>query len=550
MGFLGNRRYDTTVKVTNVEIEQGGSIILNEGTTINNVEVTNIVEGSTLFEPGTGVESIRSINTVNLPTNDASGDHSLAVGGGVVASGDHSQAFGFGSVASGTRAHAEGSGTEASGTNSHSEGSSTIASGNSSHAEGSGSESLGNVSHAGGLNNTAETYSETVIGINSTIIAGNATTFVATDPVFRVGNGTTTGARSDAFRVYKNGSSYFKPVTQASIASPTAGQVIFDSGTSSLKFYSGSAWVDTNPASASSLWEVGSAADSIQQKDTNAVASGIRAFAVGNGVTTDGSLASGTDSIAFAGGEASGLRSFAHGTSAIASGVAAISFGGNSSGGASFSINGTSSGVGSVSFSNGQASGDRSLAVGDQARAETYSETVIGTFPTIITGNATGITATDPVFRVGNGTDILSRNDAFRVYKNGSFYMKPVTQASIGSPVVGQLIWNSSTNSFNLFNGSAWDEYVKVTTATTGTTISFARPQIWNSPSSPATGNITDSLTGAVIGTVQKIYHNSGTAPTFPAGWVLLSGTYTTSTLNIIYAEWVSGTRVEYWIIN
>lgn len=88
------------------------------------------------------------------------------------------------------------------------------------------------------------------------------------------------------------------------------------------------------------------------------------------------------------------------------------------------------------------------------------------------------------------------------------------------------------------------------TTSTTGTVISFATPQIYNTPSSPATGNITDDLTGAKIGVVQKIYHNDGTEPTYPAGWILIgSGTYTTGVLNLIFAEWVSGTRVEYWII-
>jgi len=88
------------------------------------------------------------------------------------------------------------------------------------------------------------------------------------------------------------------------------------------------------------------------------------------------------------------------------------------------------------------------------------------------------------------------------------------------------------------------------TTQTTGLTISFTSKQIYNTPASPGTGNVTDDLTGAQLGVVQKIYHNSGTAPTFPAGWVLLGdGIYFTSQLNIIYAEWVTGTRVEYWII-
>jgi len=85
-------------------------------------------------------------------------------------------------------------------------------------------------------------------------------------------------------------------------------------------------------------------------------------------------------------------------------------------------------------------------------------------------------------------------------------------------------------------------------TADTGTEIDFTIPKIFSLPSSPETGNITDNLTGAVIGIVQKIYHNSGTAPTLPVGWISIGGSYVENELNIIYAEWISGTRVEYWV--
>ena len=85
----------------------------------------------------------------------------------------------------------------------------------------------------------------------------------------------------------------------------------------------------------------------------------------------------------------------------------------------------------------------------------------------------------------------------------------------------------------------------------TGNQIDFSLPKIFNLPTSPGSGNITDDLDNAKIGIVQKIYHQKGTVPTFPAGWVLIgTGTYSTTLLNIIYAEWVTETRVEYWIIN
>lgn len=86
-------------------------------------------------------------------------------------------------------------------------------------------------------------------------------------------------------------------------------------------------------------------------------------------------------------------------------------------------------------------------------------------------------------------------------------------------------------------------------TQATGTVIDFKSPKVFNQWDTPATGNITDDLTDARMGVVQKIYHNSLIAPSTPAGWVLVGeGFYVPGTLNIINAEWVSGTRVEYWI--
>jgi hypothetical protein len=84
----------------------------------------------------------------------------------------------------------------------------------------------------------------------------------------------------------------------------------------------------------------------------------------------------------------------------------------------------------------------------------------------------------------------------------------------------------------------------------TGNTITFTATTIYNSPTSPATGNISGDTTNALTGIVQKIYHNDSVAPTFPAGWVKIYGEYATSIENIIFAEWISGSRVEYWIVN
>ncbi len=99
------------------------------------------------------------------------------------------------------------------------------------------------------------------------------------------------------------------------------------------------------------------------------------------------------------------------------------------------------------------------------------------------------------------------------------------------------------------------NELVTITNAstgaeqTTGLVIDFVNQKVYNTATSPASGNITNDLTNAKLGIVQKIYHNSSTAPSMPVGWVLLGeGFYVPSTLNIINAEWCEGTRVEYWV--
>lgn len=153
--------------------------------------------------------------------------------------------------------------------------------------------------------------------------------------------------------------------------------------------------------------------------------------------------------------------------------------------------------------------------------------------------------------------------------------MTTAQKNAIASPQNSMLVYDITLSKFYQYNGSAWVVFGEsggavdsvngqtgvvvldagdvgadaITSATTGAVISFATPQVYNSIASPSSSNLTDNLTGARIGIVQKIYHNAGTAPTVPAGWVLRgTGTYVTSTLNIIYAEWSVGTTVEYWI--
>ena len=57
----------------------------------------------------------------------------------------------------------------------------------------------------GGLFNEANSYGEIALGIYPTIISGNASTWVGSDRLFNLGNGKTSGTKSDAFTIYKDG---------------------------------------------------------------------------------------------------------------------------------------------------------------------------------------------------------------------------------------------------------------------------------------------------------------------------------------------------------
>ncbi len=110
---------------------------------------------------------------------------------------------------------------------------------------------------------------------------------------------------------------------------------------------------------------------------------------------------------------------------------------------------------------------------------------------------------------------------------------------------------SSQTNSARtIYTYADFQSGAQSATAATGVEVSFTENEVYNTSASAGTGNITNDLTGAQLGIVQKLYHEEGSAPSVPAGWVLMgSGTYSTTALNVIYAEWCGGTRVEYWII-
>jgi len=151
---------------------------------------------------------------------------------------------------------------------------------------------------------------------------------------------------------------------------------------------------------------------------------------------------------------------------------------------------------------------------------------------------------------------VYAQYDANVIFNNGNW----VTTDLVVIYLYGSKVGGGSSPTFDIGYGGATPFRIIVpipfnisniiySLAATGTVIDFTEPKIFGKYSVPEIGNITNDLSNAKIGVTQKIYHNHTVAPTVPAGWVLMSGSYVTSANNIIYAEWSEGTRVEYWIV-
>lgn len=94
-------------------------------------------------------------------------------------------------------------------------GTSAVASGNSSFAQGVNSAAIANASSSFGEYTQAASRGSFSLGTYSVLLSGNQTAFVATDPVFIIGNGTGVSARSNAMTVLRNGNVGIGPTAPA-----------------------------------------------------------------------------------------------------------------------------------------------------------------------------------------------------------------------------------------------------------------------------------------------------------------------------------------------
>ncbi|WP_179320301.1 tail fiber domain-containing protein [Winogradskyella helgolandensis] len=316
----------------------------------------------------------------------ASGSASTAMGSSSTASGGSSTAMGSSSTASGGASTAMGSWSTASGGFSTAMGNHSEASGSSSMAMGSYSIASGYASSAMGTSTIAQSVSSTALG-RFNVGGGDALSWVVTDPLFEIGNGSSNTARTNALTVLKNGTITAPSFDLAEITDPKAlitkeyaDTKLISIGLEAIDEGNGIGWrlKGRNPDNFGNIGE--GAIDFSENGGT---------FPISNAGATGGySTAMGY------GTRASGYQSIAMGSYTTASG-------------------GFSTAMGSYTT----ASGIASTAIGSGTTASSYASLAIGRY-NVGGGNATSWVTSDPLFEVGVGT-FSSHSNALTILKNG-----------------------------------------------------------------------------------------------------------------------------------
>ncbi len=369
----------------------------------------------------------------------ASGEYSIAMGFNTTASSNYSTAMGYETTASGVYSTAIGSRTTANGNTSTAMGFDTDASGDNSTAMGYRATASGDNSTAMGFNTTAQAYASTVLG-GYNVISGTTGSWVTTDPLFVIGNGTGISARANAFTVLKNG--------QVGIIedAPTAFLHIGPTTTAAAQIRLDNTAADPTTPNIGDLWFNGTNLNFRKDGSTTVdlLAGGGGAFSTTSNVTSNASGTLATDDFVFGSdqlddktGTADDARMFFDKSKgAFRAGTAdatqwddanvgdyslALGYAAKASGSASIAI-----GAATVASENNTiaigtsavASGIFATAMGNNTTAQAHNQIAMGRFNTI-SGNANTWVDTDPLFVIGNGTGSSARSNAFTVLKNG-----------------------------------------------------------------------------------------------------------------------------------
>ncbi|WP_298536315.1 hypothetical protein [uncultured Algibacter sp.] len=375
-----------------------------------------------------------SFQSSESETRGATQEGAFASGYNTEASAEYSVAFGYNTQAADTYATSFGAYTEALG--------------HSSSAFGSSTKASGYYSTVFGRETIAASYNQTTIGSYNTNVSSSSKSFVETDPLFVIGNGTNINDRSDALVMLKNGNTEINGVLTVDannddsgytlpISKGEAGEVLVmntsDSGThweaansfGSLEsvprgFDFGYRLLGRDPDKYGNVGQ--NALDlSISKGTGNYGATGYYSVAMGSTTKASGryAIAMGESTIA------SGLNSIAIGKNTRATGISTLAIGSNTiaSGDYAVTFNSGTLASGNHSTAMGQgttAIGNRSIAMGSLTTSESFAQTTIGQYNTNSGGSITSFVATDPLFVIGNGTGSANVSDAMVVLKNGN----------------------------------------------------------------------------------------------------------------------------------
>ena len=353
----------------------------------------------------------------------AIGNFSTSLGASTLASENFSTSTGESTQALGYASFSMGQGTNAVGSNATSMGGYTGAYGNFSLSTGLFTIARGNVSTSLGAHTIARAYGSLAIGrYNDSLISSNPTSWIDTDPIFMIGNGSSNTDRKNAMIVLKNGN------TGIGTSAPSARLHVTDSAV----VFTGSATLPANPSAppvsgsgTRMMWypqkaafRVGLVDGADWDKDNignYSFASGYNTRAIGNFSTSLGASTLASENFSTSTGESTqalGYASFSMGQGTNAVGSNATSMGGYTGAYGNFSL---STGLFTI------ARGNVSTSLGAHTIARAYGSLAIGRYnDSLISSNPTSWIDTDPIFMIGNGSSNIDRKNAMIVLKNGN----------------------------------------------------------------------------------------------------------------------------------
>ncbi|MBW1294134.1 C1q-like domain-containing protein [Aquimarina litoralis] len=364
--------------------------------------------------------------------------------------GSFSVAMGRGNLVQGIAATSFGTYNNAGGENAFATGFNNLASRPSTVALGANNSVSGFYAVGIGRGTQSTSYGQHTVGLFSEYVDGSDSGYVATDPLFIIGNGPSDGVRSNALVMRKNGNTQLNGSLTidgdnagagAAYTLPaqdgTANQIMSTDGSGNVS------WINNSVAStgleqitegSNTGWRLagrdpafyGNIGDnavdlSISEfASTDSGATGTYAVAIGQRVVASagnsiaiGDAVQATNNYATAigyGNIASGYRSFAAGESNTASASSSTALGYSS----------TASGRASMALGRGTtASGVYATTTGFFTNAEAQNSFALGRF-NVGGGTADSWVTTDPLFEIGNGSSSTSKSNALTILKNGN----------------------------------------------------------------------------------------------------------------------------------